>query len=225
MRARQGLADARHAPEPGLSVHGQGQQVGLCVSSFARRPQSRTDVLGDRCQYKMGFDASVRRSKQSTLPIMDIEELVESMKEKHVRVACWLVGPDAKLIVIISQICPFFKTRSIVADAEIVFVPYNYLIDPMARRSIGISLENAVLIFDEAHNVESIASEAASYALTSADITGCVSEVDQFIKALSDHQIVLGPGSSLNVEVLVDNFVFRYLPILNHLLMCSLLKR
>jgi len=125
------------------------------------------------------------------------------------------------------QICPFFKTRSIIPDAEIVFVPYNYLIDPMARRSIGISLENAVLIFDEAHNVvrvvkvytgysptslfrhlitcavtqESIASEAASYALTSTDIAGCVQEVDQFIRALMDHQVVLGPDSPLNVEV------------------------
>lgn len=89
---------------------------------------------------------------------MDIEELVESMKEKHVRV----LGRDSCHGVFASshasctcylQICPFFKTRSIIPDSEIVFVPYNYLIDPMARRSIGISLENAVLIFDEAHNV------------------------------------------------------------------------
>lgn len=38
-------------------------------------------------------------------------------------------------------------------EAEIIFVPYNYLIDPLARRSIGISIENSILIFDEAHNV------------------------------------------------------------------------
>lgn len=41
-------------------------------------------------------------------------------------------------------------------EAEIIFVPYNYLIDPMARRSIGISIENSILIFDEAHNVVGI---------------------------------------------------------------------
>jgi Rad3-related DNA helicase len=51
------------------------------------------------------------------------------------------------------QICPFFLTRNMLPEAEIVFVPYNYLIDPMARRSIGISIENSILIFDEAHNV------------------------------------------------------------------------
>lgn len=38
-------------------------------------------------------------------------------------------------------------------QAEIVFVPYNYLIDPYTRRQMSISLENAVVIFDEAHNL------------------------------------------------------------------------
>lgn len=51
------------------------------------------------------------------------------------------------------QICPFFLSRNILPDADIVFVPYNYLIDPLSRRSIGISIENSILIFDEAHNV------------------------------------------------------------------------
>ncbi|CAH0514050.1 unnamed protein product [Peronospora belbahrii] len=54
--------------------------------------------------------------------------------------------------------------------AEIVFVPYNYLIDPLARRTVGISIENSILIFDEAHNAELIASEAASSSLSSNDI-------------------------------------------------------
>ncbi|KAF1789779.1 P-loop containing nucleoside triphosphate hydrolase [Phytophthora cactorum] len=98
------------------------------------------------------------------------------------------------------QICPFFLTRNMLPEAEIVFVPYNYLIDPMARRSIGISIENSILIFDEAHNVESIASEAASYALSSTDISGCISEVDTFIRALSNNSIQLNAGSNLTTE-------------------------
>ncbi|CAH0480472.1 unnamed protein product [Peronospora belbahrii] len=53
---------------------------------------------------------------------------------------------------------------------KIVFVPYNYLIDPLARRTVGISIENSILIFDEAHNAELIASEAASSSLSSNDI-------------------------------------------------------
>ena len=35
-----------------------------------------------------------------------------------------------------------------------MFLPYNYLIDPRTRGGLSIAWENAVLIFDEAHNVE-----------------------------------------------------------------------
>ena len=48
---------------------------------------------------------------------------------------------------------------------------------------------------------ESIASEAASYALSSDDISGCISEVDSFIKGLSNHSILLNGGSTLTIEV------------------------
>jgi regulator of telomere elongation helicase 1 len=40
------------------------------------------------------------------------------------------------------------------ADAELIFTPYNYLVDKKTRSGLGISWENAVLIFDEAHNIE-----------------------------------------------------------------------
>ncbi|KAL3666229.1 hypothetical protein V7S43_009014 [Phytophthora oleae] len=140
----------------------------------------RSTCKDRRCIYKLGFDSFAKRSKKKAQPIMDIEELVTTMKEK--------------------TICPFFLTRNILPEAEIIFVPYNYLIDPMARRSIGISIENSILIFDEAHNVESIASDAASYALSSNDISGCISEIDTFIRGLSNNSIQLNAGSNLSLE-------------------------
>ena len=38
-------------------------------------------------------------------------------------------------------------------EAELIFCPYSYLLDPVVRATMGISLDNAVLIFDEAHNI------------------------------------------------------------------------
>jgi Rad3-related DNA helicase len=38
-------------------------------------------------------------------------------------------------------------------EAELVFCPYSYLLDPVVRAAIDVSLDNAVLIFDEAHNI------------------------------------------------------------------------
>ena len=38
-------------------------------------------------------------------------------------------------------------------DAEIVFMPYNYLVDTASRRQLASLWPNAVVIFDEAHNL------------------------------------------------------------------------
>jgi Rad3-related DNA helicase len=33
-------------------------------------------------------------------------------------------------------------------------MPYNYLVDAARRRGLGVAWEGAVVIFDEAHNIE-----------------------------------------------------------------------
>ena len=35
-----------------------------------------------------------------------------------------------------------------------MFCPYNYIIDPVIRAAMDVDISNAVLIFDEAHNIE-----------------------------------------------------------------------
>ena len=51
--------------------------------------------------------------------------------------------------------CPYLLSKEMAASAEIVFMPYNYLIDAKNRMGLGkITWEGAVLIFDEAHNLE-----------------------------------------------------------------------
>ena len=51
--------------------------------------------------------------------------------------------------------CPYLLSKEMAASADIVFMPYNYLIDAKNRMGLGkITWEGAVLIFDEAHNLE-----------------------------------------------------------------------
>ena len=62
--------------------------------------------------------------------------------------------------------CPYYTARALAETADIVFCPYNYLIDPMIRESVSIELRNSVVIFDEAHNIEDVARDAASVDVT-----------------------------------------------------------
>ena len=50
--------------------------------------------------------------------------------------------------------CPYYISRELHADAEIVFLPYNYLLEKEQRKALkGVQWEDSVLIFDEAHNL------------------------------------------------------------------------
>lgn len=63
------------------------------------------------------------------------------------------------------------------ATADIVFLPYNYLIDAKTRGGLGIQWHSAVLIFDEAHNVEQVCSDSMSFDLPAAALAGAIEEL------------------------------------------------
>lgn len=39
------------------------------------------------------------------------------------------------------QGCPYFTARAIADKAEVVFCPYNYIVDPVIRASVEIQLK------------------------------------------------------------------------------------
>lgn len=116
-------------------------------------------------------------------PVMDMEDLVSMGNER--------------------KVCPFYYTRGKVAKADLVLMPYNYLFDKEAKESTlqEIDWKNAVVIFDEAHNLEGFASESASFDLTTAQIAGCANDmgrVASYLQASED------PSHSLKRENLLS---------------------
>lgn len=74
---------------------------------------------------------------------------------------------DVVALAIRHKECGYYYSREAIVEANIVFCPYNYILDPAIRRAVGISLKNAVVIFDEAHNVEDTCRSSASIDLHS----------------------------------------------------------
>lgn len=52
------------------------------------------------------------------------------------------------------RVCPYYASRDMSEQAQIVFSPYNYLIDPRVRQSMKIPINDNIIILDEAHNIE-----------------------------------------------------------------------
>ncbi|KAL9666278.1 hypothetical protein QQ045_000604 [Rhodiola kirilowii] len=77
--------------------------------------------------------------------------------------------------------CPYYLSRELHKVVDILFAPYNYLIDRGYRNSLTMDWSNSILIFDEAHNLESLCSDAASFDLPSGLLSACISEVTNCI--------------------------------------------
>ncbi|XP_066975355.1 Fanconi anemia group J protein homolog isoform X1 [Macrobrachium rosenbergii] len=72
--------------------------------------------------------------------------------------------------------CPYFSARSLKETADIIFCPYNYLIDPLIRDSMSIDLKNQIIVLDEAHNIEDSARDSVS----------CTMKEEEFAEAIKD---------------------------------------
>ena len=44
-----------------------------------------------------------------------------------------------------------------ISGADIIFMPYSYMLDPLIRERFKIKVTNKIIVFDEAHNTPSVA--------------------------------------------------------------------
>ena len=77
--------------------------------------------------------------------------------------------------------CPYYSSRELITSASIIFCPYNYLVDPGIRSHMSINLNGQILIFDEAHNIEDCARDAASNTLNDSDLVNTIADLDHLI--------------------------------------------
>ncbi|KAH3763704.1 regulator of telomere elongation helicase 1 [Pelomyxa schiedti] len=88
-----------------------------------------------------------------------------------------------------NNICPYYLSRETIQKADVLFMPYNYLIDPKIRATQAIDWTDSVVIFDEAHNLDSVCQDAISVELTPEDLNGCLRELDDCIEVLKQNTI------------------------------------
>jgi len=172
---------------PKVSILGSRQQ--LCVNpqvlkaptQTARRNLCDAKVKERKCSYFLkveGYDyyglkntkriTNERLKEETENVIRDIEDLCSLGRKQTV--------------------CPYYLMRDQETQkkADIIVMPYNYLISPNIRATLSIDWSRAVVVFDEAHNLESSCESATSYELSSEDITGCVEECDLVVEQLGD---------------------------------------
>eukprot|EP00158_Paraphelidium_tribonemae_P005716 Partr_v1_DN27482_c3_g1_i1_m71996 putative helicase 1 len=141
---------------PRIAILGSRNQ--LCINAKLKKESNKNDacnqLLDDSGCFYYERSQLVRGHRAfhsgGAMEIFDIEDLVTVAKK--------VKG------------CPYFAARTMAATADLVFCPYNYLIDPSLRETLNINLKNSIMVIDEAHNIEDSARGAGSFEMSNEDL-------------------------------------------------------
>jgi chromosome transmission fidelity protein 1 len=69
--------------------------------------------------------------------------------------------------------CPYYATRNALEYAQLILVPYQTLLHEATRGAYGLSLENSVIVIDEAHNLLDTINQIHSQEINGAQVSIC----------------------------------------------------
>ena len=141
-----------------INEHLQGLSSGEKTSRCHMLTQSRGSF---GCKYNNTYKKFTDADKDAKFSYeeFDIEDLVSDAKSH--------------------KYCPYFLARDMMNKANVVFLPYQYLLSPDFRNVIQDYLKDAIVIFDEAHNVESTAEHEFSQVESLESLERVKKEIDQ----------------------------------------------
>jgi Rad3-related DNA helicase len=80
----------------------------------------------------------------------------------------------------LEKFCPFFYERHSRPVANVVLVPYNYLFDRKVWASEeGVRLDGAVLVLDEAHNIQGACEQFREYSINLSTLARAIQQADE----------------------------------------------
>ncbi|KAG8192516.1 hypothetical protein JTE90_018036 [Oedothorax gibbosus] len=142
-------------------------EVSKAPNHTAKMYMCRAKINSKTCVYHMNYEEKIASNSQyQDSAVLDIEDLISLGKK--------------------NMVCPYYAARNLKTRCDMIFTPYNYIIDPKSRRAHGIELQGNIVIFDEAHNIEGACEESMSFQLRSFDLALCITEVTQTIDMIKD---------------------------------------
>ena len=153
-----------------------GSREMMCVNDEIKKKNYKGVALNNECatfrkQNKCKFYNAKNQGGgfKKEERIMDLEEIVTELKN--------------------CNSCPYYFSKRHVSISDIVFMPYNYITDENIRGTLNIRnkdtgedvsiVNNNILIFDEAHNIEKCAEEGSSFSFSAEDLKEFNKEIEK----------------------------------------------
>ena len=114
------------------------------------------------CKYRNEFKEEQDLTIVSQNDIVDIEDLCKEGKQKN--------------------FCPFYhQIKKAQKSADLIFMPYNYLINEDIINYLQLNLENNIIIIDEAHNLNNICENVKSFEISENDFNDINKELQYLL--------------------------------------------
>lgn len=146
-----------------------GSRHHYCINEKEKKKPDLNDACREAtrtgtCSVFLNISKTAKKRKHNETPDCDIEDLVKRGRKE--------------------RICPYYISRAAMEHCDIIFAPYNYLIDPLIREAMGINLRDDIVIIDEAHNIEDVCREAGSVEVTDEQLSVIQNELQTIVKNL-----------------------------------------
>lgn len=159
------MRELKNSPYKDIKAGVFASRAQLCIHPDVKKSSNsmykcRSLTKQNACEFRNNLHAKMNEPDFKK-PILDIEELGN-------------LGKDFRC-------CPYYASKEFHKEAEIIFLPYNYLLDPKIRDVCSIDLKNAIVIFDEAHNVEKACEQNACASINTSDLVNANNELNDVI--------------------------------------------
>lgn len=155
----QGIAELRNVHKTRLAVSGLDYDKNFLGIALSRKSSLCLHPEISLLPNKNDIDVACRTR---TFPWS--EERCEFFDHTLLRPRPGVYGlEDMKHFSAANGICPFYLSRRLIRESQVIFGSYAYVIDPQASEIIYKTVpRNAIVIFDEAHNVDDMCCEFLS---------------------------------------------------------------
>ena len=93
---------------------------------------------------------------------------------------------ESALLGRVSQTCSYYATRSALPAAHVVVLPYSLLLSKQARSAVGLSLSQALVVVDEAHNLPEAVRSLHACRLSLPVVQKALTQLAGYVKKYAD---------------------------------------
>ncbi|CAD5123245.1 DgyrCDS11601 [Dimorphilus gyrociliatus] len=195
--------------------------LGLCLSSRKNMCINESvlkavegKAIDGKCHALTASFVREKHKSDASVPVCDLFEMFDKMGRETIMPPGVYDLNELKDYGRKNGMCPYFLARCAIGHANVIVYSYYYLLDPKIADLVSKELtKQAVVVFDEAHNIDNVCIESMSITMTKSVLDKCQNNIktlqDQLEKAKDRDTNKLKSEYKRLVEGLKDSKVAR----------------